>query len=484
MKQKKRVLLVLPPDVTAIEPFCSARKKHAPLVLGFPLGLGYIASYLLREGMYEVKIIDGIKDKLSVSDIIKIISDFDPHYIGITIYTIISKVAVQLAKEIKIEFKDKVVIAGGPHASDDYQNLLTKYPFFDYIIIGEGEVTMSELLKVLDSGNFLKVKDVKGIAYVESYNGDLVFTGNRPFIRNIDHFPAPTRELLNFDSYIIRGNLLPYAVEVMGSRGCTHRCAFCSFQKSWRPRHPEEIVKEMQDLIKQYPKIRSFLFFDDSFSSDKKRVIELCQVLIREGLNKYMWSCLCRVDQVSKEMLVWMKKAGCTKISFGVESADPEILRNLNKMIKPEQVKYAVELATKVGIDVLAFFIIGSPGETEETIKTSYNFAKKLKCQSTVWGVMQVYPGTTLAKIQPCDDFVAYLYKPEIENPVDAISANVPIFENPGLDRETTKSICKKIFREIVIYKALHHPFFTIKKILRAPVQAFRFLFSLLRQES
>lgn len=478
---KKRVLLILPPNVNVIPPFSLAKKKHPPLLLGFPIGLGYIAAHLLKKGKYEVKILDANKDELLISNIISIIKDFNPDYIGITMYTINSKVAVQLAKEIKASFKDKVVVAGGPHASDAYASLLEKYPFFDFVVLGEGEITMSELLSVLDSGKCSRLRDVKGIAYPDPDSHDLIFTGDRPPVRDIDQFLPPARELVDFDTYIKKDNLLPFSVEIMGSRGCTNRCVFCSFQKVWRARKSEEITKEMKDLIRRYPKIKSFLFFDDNFSSNKKRVIELCQVLIREGLNKYMWSCLCRADQVSKEMLVWMKRAGCTKIMFGLESAVPEILRNLNKMLKPEQVKYAVELATKVGIDVLAFFIIGSPGETIETIKTSYNFAKKLKCQSTVWSIMQVYPGTALAKLQPCEDFVGYLYEPEVENPVDAVSANVPVFENPGLDRETMKSIYKRIFRNIVIYKALHHPFFTLKKFSRTPKQALRFIFSLLR---
>jgi len=180
-------------------------------------------------------------------------------------------------------------------------------------------------------------------------------------------------------------------------------------------------------------------------------------------------------------MLLWMKRAGCVKIMFGAESADAKILINLNKKINTEQVKHAVEMATKIGIDTLVFFILGSPGETRETIKTSYDFAKKLKCQSVLWAIMQIYPGTSLAKMQPCNDSVAYLYEPEIDNPNDSISANVPVFENPGLNREMIKIMYKKTFRKIAIHKALYHPFFTIKRVLKSPVKAFQFLTSLFK---
>lgn len=483
MEQKKRVLLILPPNVTAINPFRSALKKPAPLLLGFPMGLGYISSYLLKEDKYDIKIIDANKDNLSLDEICKIIKDFDPQYIGMTIYTIISKVAVQLARKIKNEFNDKIIIAGGPHASTDYKNLLINYPFFDFIVIGEGEVTMLELLKVLDDGDFSKLNNIKGISYIDPRSHVLTFTGDRAIVRDINQFPEPARGLVDFKTYIKRDNLLPYAAEIMGSRGCTHRCVFCSFQKTWRARKSEEIAKEMKNLVIRYPIIKSFLFFDDNFSADKKRVIELCQVLIREGLNKYSWSCLCRTDQITEEMLLWMKRAGCSRILYGLETVDPEIMKNLNKKINPEQVEHIVALTTKIGIDAMTFFIIGSPGETFKTIEASYKFAKKLKCQSTTWSIMLVYPGTALAKIQPCKDFVDYLYEPEVDNPVEVISANVPVFENPGLDREILKFEHKKIFRRISIYKILSNPFFTIKKVLRAPLYYIFFLLRLFKHE-
>ncbi len=481
MENKKRLLLILPANVNVILPFSAAKKKHASLLFGFPIGLGYIASYLLKEGHYDIKILDANKDELTIPDIISQIKSFNPDYIGLTMYTVNSKVAVELAKGIKNNFKDKFVIVGGPHASDSYAGLFSKYPYFDFAVVGEGEITMHELLNALDSKDYSKLKDIKGIVYKDPLTKEMVFTGDRPLTKDIDRFLPPAREIVDFNAYIKKDNLLPYAIEIMGSRGCTHRCVFCSFQKVWRARRSLEIVNEMKDLIKQYPQTRSFLFFDDNFSANKGRVIELCRVLIDEGLSGYMWSCLCRADQVDKEMLEWMKKAGCAKIMFGLETADPQILKNLNKKITPEQVKQVVELVTKLGMDAMVFFIIGNPGETVKTVKASYDFAKKLKCQSTVWSIMQVYPGTALSKLQPCEDFVSYLYEPEVDNPVDAISANIPAFENPGLNREKMKLMHKKIFRDIVIYKAFHHPFFILKKVSRAPFSAFRFLVGILK---
>ena len=317
VKMNKRVLLILPPDVNVIEPFVSVPQKQPPLLLGFPLGLGYIASYLMQRNHYDVKIIDANRDNLSIPQILQKVREFSPAYIGMTVYTVNSKVAVQLAKAIKEYAKDIWVVAGGPHPSDDYPNLLSRYPFFDFVVVGEGEVSLSELFTALDSTDWAKVSQVKGIAYRDTH-GEINFTGDRDLVDDIDLFPPPARDLVDFNSYIRSDNLLPYAVEIMGSRGCTHRCVFCSFQKRWRARSPEAVIAEMKALIVQYPQTKSFLFFDDNFSADKKRVIALCQAIINAGMDKYMWSCLCRADQVDGEMIHWMNKAGCKKIMFGL----------------------------------------------------------------------------------------------------------------------------------------------------------------------
>lgn len=466
---KRRILLILPPNVNIIEPFCSREHKQVEQIAGFPLGLGYLASYLREKSdSYDLKILDGSKNIYTIEQIYDLIRDYDPDYVGITVYTATSKVAIAIAKMIKEKFDNKIVIAGGPHASDDYENLLTKYPYFDFVVIGEGEITMLKLLQALGAGSS-RIKEVLGIAYLDHSGKQVVFTGERPLEKNINTFPPPARDLVDFDSYIIKDQLLPYAIEIMGSRGCSHRCVFCSFQKKWRTRSSENIIQEIKNLIKRYPRIKAFLFFDDNFSVSEKRVIDLCQKLIKEGLNKYSWSALCRVDQVTEEMLNWMKKAGCTKIMYGVETASLEVLKNLRKKIAPKIIKEAVELTSKIGIDVVCFFIVGNPGETPETLNISCNFAKKLKCHSTVWSIMAVYPGTELAKLQPCDDFAKYLYEPELEKPSEAISANVPAFENPELDRETMKIIRKNIERKLLLYKVFTHPLFAVKRIFQRP---------------
>ncbi|MBM4147875.1 MAG: radical SAM protein [Lentisphaerae bacterium] len=472
-----RVLLLMPPNVTVIEPFSSSGVEQ-PILSGFPMGLGYIASYLRANDDVEVSILDGTLDNPGLDEMCRRIGEFKPDAVGMTLYTRTVKVAIALAELIRERLPGTVLIAGGPHASDDYESLLRHHPVFDFVVVGEGEVTMLELLR------FLRLHGVDGsppsfpgLAYKHPSSGEVIFTGRRPYVDDIDSLPEPARDLVDFGRYIHAHNLLPHAVEIMGSRGCTHRCAFCSFQRRWRGRRPEAVVAELKELVRRHPKIRSFLFFDDNFSADQARVESLCNLLIEEGLNRCEWSALCRADQVTGPMLGLMRRAGCRKIMFGVESADPGILKTLDKHLELDDVRRACSAATRAGMDALAFFVIGSPGETLETIERSRKFAVSLACRSTQWGIMQVYPGTKLARMQPCEDFAGYLYEPEVHSPAPGgLHACVPTFENPGLGREDLKREFERVYRRITLRKAIQHPLFTLRKLAHNPSVAGTFV--------
>lgn len=471
---KVRVLLVFPPNINTVEPFKSASRKQYESDVGFPLGIGYIASCLRDSGRYDVKLLDAMAKGYCIEDVISLIREYDPSYIGITVNTLNARVVVELASKIKgIWGQGKIVIAGGPHASDDYENLLTRYPYFDYIVRGEGEQTTLELLQALDGHKKETINDIQGLAYPDQGSGAIVVTPNRELPSDIDSYPFPARDLLDMDDYIHRETVLPYAVDVMSSRGCTNRCVFCSFQRKWRRRSAQNIIREVRELTTRYPSIKSIAFQDDAFSVDKERVINFCKEILKEGLQDYIWSCSCRVDQMDEEMISWMHKAGCRKILYGIESADPEILRNLNKRIDMTVAKRIIDLTTRAGIDTVVTLIVGNPGETYETVDATYNFVKKLNCAAFVLRVMNVYPGTALAKMQYHEDYVSYIYEPEIEKPSLYIPANIVSYEkNPGMDREEQKRLVSKTMRKLILYKILTHPLYSLKKLYRMPLVA------------
>lgn len=476
-----KILLIMPPGLEAVEPFKSAPNKPSPFLWGFPLGLGYLSAYLKSFG-YEVQIIDCLRYGYTLEQVGEKIKEINPDVVGLNIMTPLAKTAVAIAKIAKEVNPAISVIGGGPHATYDYDNLLKKYNF-DYIVMGEGELTFLELADFLSHKKLINEKDILGISFKNG--NEVIVNSPRPLIENLDILPFPDRDSLNFKDYIVSG-ILPNAVEIIGSRGCSHRCIFCSsshFFGRWRARSPENIIKELKYLIEKYPRIQSFLFFDDNFSLNKARVITLCEMLIKEGLDKYQWDCLARVDQVNEEVLKLMKRAGCTKINYGIESGSPVVLKNINKNLNLDVAKETIRLTKKIGMEALAFFMIGNPGETRETIKESIKFAKELNPTTTIWGITQIYPGTGLATIQPIDDFINYIYEPELTKPFPFTSVSVPNFINPGLGREELKKIYIKIFRYFTIYHFIKDPIGRIKRVMSSPKKAVSFLFSLFKRQ-
>jgi anaerobic magnesium-protoporphyrin IX monomethyl ester cyclase len=474
-----KVLLIAPPDNNLIEPYASLPEKPTPLIWGFPLGLGYLASYLQKFG-HEPVILDCLRYHYNLETVKEKIKEIGPDLVGITIMTPWAKAGVAVAKLIKKIDKNLPVVAGGSHAAFDYENLLKKY-HFDYVITGEGEITLLELANFLSDKKKNTRNRILGLAFKKA--GQIFTNPPRPLIENLDELPFPARELTNFDDYIVDG-LLPKAVEIVGSRGCSHRCAFCSsshFWQRWRARSPENIIKEMRFLLKNYPQIKSFLFYDDNFTFSQPRVEKLCRLLIKEELQQYSWSCLARADQVNEKMLKLMKKAGCTKVSYGLESGSPRILKNINKYLDLSVAEEAIKTTKRVGLEALVFFMIGNPGENEATINQSIKLAKKLKPTSVIWGITQILPGTRLAELQPIDDFIDYVYQPELKNPYLFTSAFVPAYENIGLNREKLKKIHQKLYRYFTLYPLLTDPLSRIRHFFYSPRASLAFLFNLFK---
>lgn len=479
-----KILLIAPPDNKIVPPFLNNLVKPTPSFSGyaFPFGISYLASYVQQFG-HQVSILDCLSQELFLPQIKKRISKLKPDIIGVTSMTHYIKSAVAIASVCKKLFPKVPVVIGGPHASFDYENLLKNYNF-DYVVIGEGEITFKELLDHLEKKKpKSELKNIPGIAF--KFGKNIIKTKPRLPISNLDTTPFPSRELVNFNDYIC-DQLLPNAVEIMSSRGCSHRCAFCSssyFWKCWRSRSPENIIKEMKYVLKKYPKTKSFLFYDDNFTLNKNRVIKLCHLIIKNKLNIYPWNCNARADQVDKKMLKLMKKAGLVKINYGVETGSPEVAKNIDKNLDPLKLKKAIKITKDLGIEVLAFFMIGNPGETPKTIKESIKLAKELKPTTTLWSITQILPGTKLDQIQPVSDYIKYLYKPELKKPYRQTWSYIPIFENPTLNREQLKYHHKKILKYFLFYHLFNNPIVQIKHFLISPSRAIKYVVSVFRNK-
>ncbi len=312
-------------------------------------------------------------------------------------------------------------IAFGTHVTPMPIPTMEAYPALDFVLRGEPELTLRELIDTLegrvpegrirrlfedsDPGWFPlnegetrnwpleeKLNRIKGLVW--RHNGQVRVNIDRPFIRNLDDMPLPLHHLLPLYHYrapMIRG---PYTF-IVTSRGCTAGCTYCikhvSYQYSIRLRSPENIVEEIRHLVDLG--IRNIHMYADLFTISRDQVMGMCDLLIQEGI-KIRWTCNSRVDYVDREMLHRMAQAGCWLISWGIESANEQILKGVRKGYRLEQAPQALRWAKEAGIKNWGYFIIGLPGETEETIRQTIEFAKSLPLDLALFHIAAPYPGT------------------------------------------------------------------------------------------
>lgn len=371
-----KVLLIFPP-ADHIKEFMSERP---------PLGLAYIASYLEKEG-HEVVILD-----LNVEDNPRerLYEEIDKcDLIGISVLSVFYINTKELISAIRRRNKKVPIAVGGAHVTALVKETLEENEV-DFAVFNEGELTFAELVKELGKKkrNFSKIN---GMAFKK--NGKVVVNPPRGPIMDLDKMPFPARHLLRMDRYV---NIFENqrSTVIMTSRGCPYNCFYCSKHniRSWRPRSPNNVVDEIEDIYKTYG-INVILFHDDLFTMDKKRTIAICKEILNRGL-KIKWICESRVNTVDEESLRWMKKSGCISIHYGIESGDQGILDKIGKGITLEQVRKAMKLTRKVGIYTKAYMIIGFPWDTEKTINKTIDFAVELKPDEFQFTMLMPYPGT------------------------------------------------------------------------------------------
>ncbi|HID17512.1 TPA: radical SAM protein [Candidatus Bathyarchaeota archaeon] len=380
-----RVLLINPP-APSVESFSNAG-INAP-----PLGLAYIAS-VLEEGGHEVEVLDCQALELSLEGVKREMEARRPEVVGVTSTTPTIHSALEIVRAAKEVDRSVVTIVGGPHASFTPKETLGSCKELDFVAIGEGEYTTLELLDGLARGE--PPEKVKGIAFRRGKR--VLETPKRPYIEDLDALPFPARHLLPMDKYRILGKNLT-VIHVISSRGCPFRCIFCAssalFGKRFRARSVANVLAEIEESLERY-KTRNVEFMDDTFTLDRRRVLEFCEEVKRRGLD-ISWGCSSRVDTITKETMEKMKEAGCSIIFIGVESASQKTLDLIGKGVTVDKAVKVVEWAKEVGIEVLASFVIGFPWETVEDMKRTINFAKKLRPDFVEFSVATPYPGTPL----------------------------------------------------------------------------------------
>jgi len=334
--------------------------------------IAYLAAYMEKVG-YEVRIIDAFALGLSMDETAEQIRRFDPFAVCYSLCTQNFLNTLSWIKGIK-ERTGILTIVGGLQMSIYPREVLT-YPEIDYGVIGDGWETMPELLQcVAEQGD---LSTIRGICYRE--DGEYRETPERPVKFTLEDVPYMARHLLPNDRYTtVMTQEWPITI-MLSALGCPLRCAYCDVPTGrYQARLPEHVVDEIDECVNRYG-IREILFQDETFTLNRSRVLETCELIRSRGL-KFHWSIRARVDYVDREILHAMKEAGLTKINFGIESGNPEILKKMNRDIPLDVVRQAICWTKEEGLTTLGFFIIGFPGETEADVKETIKFALELDC--------------------------------------------------------------------------------------------------------
>jgi len=344
---------------------------------------------------YSVEVVDSIAERMGWEDFQQLLRDKQPRYYvtQVTAPTLTNDMyGTFLARSLGAK-----TIAFGTHVTPMTQETMGPFPSLDFILRGEPELTLRELIDTLGEAEArgegsVDLSHVQGLAWRR--DGQIVVNADRPFIPNLDDLPLPMHHLLPLDKYRIPMLKGPYTF-VVTSRGCQGGCRFCikhvSYQYSVRVRSPENIMEELW-LLKDLG-IHNIHMYADLFTVDRQQVMGLCNLILKEEL-KIRWTCNSRVDSVDEEMLQLMGKSGCWMISWGIESGSEEVLKRAHKGISLEKAERALRWSKAAGIKNWGYFIIGLPGETEETIQQTIDFSKKLPLDLALFHIAASYPGT------------------------------------------------------------------------------------------
>lgn len=437
MKQNnklKPILLINPPNELGLS------SVNSPGVIYPPGGLLILAACLEKAG-FPVKLLDLIADNKSPTLILDEIKSFNPFFIGITSTSPQIRGATSLAKLIKEIFPNIIIGIGGPHPSAYHKNL-KKIPYFDIIYVGEGEITLPKILSELKKNKKL-VKKV--------YFGEEVL--------DLDSIPFMARHLLNQEKYSM-GIYKNFSTMHTG-RGCPFHCVYCSSpiekRRYYKSRSVENIIEEIEYCVKTL-KSEFILFTDDTFTTDRRKVIELCKQIINRKL-KFKFACETRVELVDEELLSIMKRAGLTEMQFGLESGSERIRKEIiHKNFSQKQLENATHLCRKLGIYTIAFIMMGFPTETKKDLLETHKMCLQLPLDVIGIHHTVIMPGADLYTIAIETNKITEEYwnkyaLGEIQNQ--------PIYIPDGVDKEFMDKL------RILTYKKFYlNPHFIFRRVI------------------
>lgn len=355
-----------------------------------PYDLAMIAANIRDIG--TVKIIDANANCQDFGTVSQIIKDNRPNFVIFSNSTPTINWDMKIAEISKEIDPSTVTITYGPHITALGEKILIENKDLDYAVINEQEITIKEIIT--------KEKKARVTGSISRENEEIINNGFRKELEDLDTLGYPAHDLLDLNIYS-----LPYAkseplTATMTSRGCPGKCIYCCswlISKKFRTRSPEHVLDEIK-FVSEELNVKEIKFWDDTFTCDRKRVSEICNLIRKEDID-ISWVCNTRVDAIDGSLLKSMKDAGCHTICLGVESGDNQILNFIGKGINVDQIKHAFIIAKKAKLKTAGFFMLGHPYETSHSIKKTIDLAKELNPNYASFNIVTPYPGTPLFKM-------------------------------------------------------------------------------------
>ncbi|MGD8313729.1 MAG: radical SAM protein [Syntrophobacterales bacterium] len=354
--------------------------------------LNLSAAAVMRERGHEVFYIDCQAEGVTLPQLFEKVKAIVPDLVVMYVEQIKVNVDLEITKELKNSLDLEVVFVG-PFVTPLDHEVMTLSPHLDFVIRGEYEYALADLADGIGDGNSLK--EIPGITWRD---GDAVSRGPSPHrLTDLDSLPIPAYDLIDFNNYTESVFIYHPAAAMATSRGCPYKCIYCWFPQTmyshrWVAQSPERMYEEVRYMVERFG-VREIKIDDDTFEIDRQRVVEFCELLIRNNV-KVAWAPQCRPDLVDEELLRLMKRAGCIRILWGCESASQEVLDKMKKGFKVADIERATRLSQKLGIEALNCFMLGFPWDTEETIQETIEFAYKLNAEFTQFAIPTPLPGT------------------------------------------------------------------------------------------
>ncbi|MFC2162079.1 B12-binding domain-containing radical SAM protein [Candidatus Altiarchaeota archaeon] len=393
-----------------------------------------------KEG-YDVHYIDSVFEQYSEADFINRLTDIKPDLLVYEAKTPVIKQSWETVAKIKKSLPELKIAVCGDHVSVLPMESMENSQL-DYVITGgDYDVSMLGLARHIDSEGELP----KGVYYRKG--GKILNTGSYELIADLDSLPDIDRDIIPWRHYHESWRLHDEFTYMMASRGCPYRCSFCSwpqmlYSNKVRFRSVDRVLDEMQSLVSDHG-VREIFFDDDTFTCNRKWMIDFCEGIISRGIN-VVWSCNGRVDNVDKDILVKMRRAGCRLIKFGVESASPVTLERITKGYTIEQVRVGFKAAREAGIMRHGTVMLGYPWETLEDMRNTIEFIKEIDVDTVQFSIPIVYPGTRLFEEAKKEGWLRFA-----EGDWDKYDMSMPSLINPNVDASKIVSMCQSAWREV-----------------------------------